>query len=853
MNHSRVKSNRRYRIDKVSRGFLGVRSMGLFAPLSYLRTEEDWGVGDLDALMMWVEFAKKAGVSLISLLPLNLPMDDNSPYSNVSAFVFDPVYIGMKMLLEYFDIPPNPNDSFSKIPPLVETLHAQGAGLNRRHNATNHETRELKYQVLRELFEGFQAVELQQDSSIVVDFPSRPMSDVELKHSGPRARAFMEFCLSQRGLVDSLLFAILARELKTDDFRKWPREIAVHSAEKIQHLKRTYKNELFFEFFVQWLLHVQLGCVREKCAEGEVTVDLMLDQPFAFGSADIWGNLDAFLIDPQTLKRRCTQGAPPHRLDIPQHWEFYALNMQTPSAQNLLSKRLAFYLQYCDFLRIDHLLGYYRLYCLTEDDDWEMTLEKMGIWDQVEAELNTPASPAEKRKAIYNVIVNGIQAGFPANIVARLFDRDGSLKPSNVILAARCAANGTREPEQFGWYSQGVTAQDQRFIYALLSPNDISETDFLEKIIREREMFLAPSDSIRVGFFEMGPGEEILSDFMQIAQEGGKTLVFENLGVVPEAVTRSLQELGASEFKPLIFGYQYFTGDHNEFWFDRLDSNSHVCFSTHDTITLRGWWEGKEKWAQKKYYFKTKEQKQAVIKYLTDQGYLTPDADVDLDRLNHELLRSVLASIADSIGRDAVIMMPNLFGSGDEGIINMPGHSGFWTARSPVTIEALLAQAKMPSNKVPVSPASRAVALLEDLVRLKERDSFRKQVDSLDPDRPHIICSHPMRRNGSKQIRYLGEEFMVDVVVYGKCEEAMVNFENGRTEKMQAVKVLAGLFPGLKVFRKYIPVDEALVGANRFSIALDGIPRPEAGYLIGLRPGTNLNPLADNYGRIELE
>ena len=59
MNHSRVKSNRRYRIDKVSRGFLGVRSMGLFAPLSYLRTEEDWGVGDLDALMMWVELRRK--------------------------------------------------------------------------------------------------------------------------------------------------------------------------------------------------------------------------------------------------------------------------------------------------------------------------------------------------------------------------------------------------------------------------------------------------------------------------------------------------------------------------------------------------------------------------------------------------------------------------------------------------------------------------------------------------------------------------------------------------------------------------------------------------------------------------
>jgi len=851
MNDSRIKSNASFCIEKVSKGFLGVRSMGLFAPLSYLRTRDDWGVGDLDALLQLVEFAKKTRISIISLLPLNLPLHDNSPYNNASAFILDPVYIGMNMLLDHFDILKNQNDSFSKIPSLIASINAKASALRKRKKSTNKETRKLKYKVLAEVFHGFKAVELGNESSTVSDFLSSPVSDSDLKNLSPRAMEFKKYCLSHHWLVDQLLFTVLVSIFKTDDFRKWPGEIAVYSREKIHQLRQTYSEEIFFEYFLQWLLNVQLEHVRQHASEGEFTVDLMLDQPFAFGSADTWCNMGAFLIDPKTLERKCTQGCPPHRLDTPQHWEFYALDMQAESAKNLLIERLSFYLQFSDFLRIDHLLGYYRLYCLTEDDDWEMTLEKMGIWDQIESLFNASLSPAEKRKEIYNIIVEGIKDAFPDNIVARLFDTDGNLKPSNVILAARSAANGSEpyESKQCGWYSQGPAEQGQNFIYTLLSPNDISEIDYLEKIIREREMFLAPGDSIRAGFFEMGPGEEILSDFMQTAQERGKTLVFENLGVVPQAVARSLKEFGASEFKPMIFGYQYFAGDHNAYWFDRIDSNSHVCFSTHDTITVRGWWEGRQKWAQQKYYFQNEKQKQAVLDYLVAQGYLPKDADVDLDGLNQDLLRSILASVADSNGRDAVIMMPNLLGSGDEGIINMPGYSGFWTTRSAVTVEALRNQAASVSNKAPHSVEAKAVALMKYLVKLKGRDSFRKQVLSKDPDKPHVICSHPLRRKGSKQIRFLGEEFLVDVVVYGKCKEASVVFENGRTEMMKALKVKRGLFAGLKVFRKYIPVDAERVGVNRFNIVLDGNREPEAGYLIGIPQGTDLNPLSEKYGR----
>ena len=93
-----------FTIEKASNAFLGIRSLGLFAPLSYWRSQDDWGIGDLDVFIKVVEFAKQMHASILSLLPLNIPLFDNCPYANASIFVFNPVYIGLNMLIEYLDM-----------------------------------------------------------------------------------------------------------------------------------------------------------------------------------------------------------------------------------------------------------------------------------------------------------------------------------------------------------------------------------------------------------------------------------------------------------------------------------------------------------------------------------------------------------------------------------------------------------------------------------------------------------------------------------------------------------------------------------------------------------------------------
>ncbi|QTA86121.1 4-alpha-glucanotransferase [Desulfonema magnum] len=845
---------KKFFIEKASKAFLGIRSMGLFAPLSYWRSQHDSGIGDLDVLLKVIAFAKKTHISVLSLLPLNIPLYDNCPYANASAYVFDPVYIGLNMMLDDLGFGKKDACFCPEICSLLSSLNEEAALLRRNKKSENRKAGECKYKVFRSVFGKFKKYELKQEGPKIADFLANPVSDPDVTRGSIKTREFKKYCISNQWLADHLLFFILAKEFKTDDFRFWPREIALRVPKVIQDLKQKHKQEILFEAFLQWMLTAQFKFIRTKAGKGEFKVDLMLDQPYAFGNADIWCNPEAFLMDPRTLKREYTQGAPPHQLDIPQHWQFYLPDIQHPASKSLLLERLLFFLQFSDLLRIDHLLGYYRLYYMTEDSNWEMTLEKMGIWNETDKVFKGDLPRKEKRTQIYTLIKKGIKETFPPEAVSRLFDESGDLKHAHVIFAARKQTDQRAyEHSQCGWYSQDSSEHGQKLLYTLLSPNQFTDTDYLEKIIKEKEMFLSPSDSIRVGFFNMGLGEEIISQFMQYAQEQGKSLIFENLGVVPEQITRSLNELGATEFKPLFFGYQHFIGDHTAFWFDRITPNSHVCFSTHDTITIRGWWEGKEKWAKKKYYFKNDEQKQKVINWLVQQDYLTDDLaqQADLDTLGSDLLCSVLNSVTDSNGRDAVIMMSNLFGSGDEGIINMPGHAGFWTARAPVTIEELLDETDEDSQKEYSNIASRAVDLIKFLVQKKERDAFHKQVQWFDPGTPRIIATHPVMGEGSKQLRFEGEDFLVDAAVYGECQSAAVVFDNGRKEAMQEIDVKNGLFSGLKIFRAYIPVDDEMKGVFPFQISLNGNLQPEKGYLIGCARGTDMNPLSAQYGQIK--
>src|ERR1041385_3829304 len=63
---------------------------GVLAPLLALRTESDLGIGDLEALRQFIDWAAEIGFKLVQLLPINEMGGDHSPYNAISAVAIEP-------------------------------------------------------------------------------------------------------------------------------------------------------------------------------------------------------------------------------------------------------------------------------------------------------------------------------------------------------------------------------------------------------------------------------------------------------------------------------------------------------------------------------------------------------------------------------------------------------------------------------------------------------------------------------------------------------------------------------------------------------------------------------------------
>ena len=72
------------------------RRAGVVIPLFSIRSGKGWGVGDIADIPRFASWAGQAGFSVLQLLPVNPTSGaDPSPYSSVSAFALDPVYLAL--------------------------------------------------------------------------------------------------------------------------------------------------------------------------------------------------------------------------------------------------------------------------------------------------------------------------------------------------------------------------------------------------------------------------------------------------------------------------------------------------------------------------------------------------------------------------------------------------------------------------------------------------------------------------------------------------------------------------------------------------------------------------------------
>lgn len=310
------------------------RFTGVLMPLFSLRRENDGGIGDLRALKQWIDWAAEHEVGFLQLLPVNALGEDDapSPYSAISSVALEPLYLTLEEVpgME-LPLPPYPEE----LPP----LQLPGG----RDLVDYARVRTYKYHLLQQAWEHFQTD------------PAR----------GAERADFEQWCRQEGAwLEDYADFRVLSIAYGTTAWWQWPVQDA-DAARRMVAANPQAQRQKQYRQWLQWLCARQWADVRAHAdARG---VLLMGDVPIGISvaSADVFferqlfdmnwsGGAPAegnFAEDPFTAKWGQNWGIPLYRWDVMEANDFAWWNRR-------IRKLAAIFGMY----RIDHVLGFYRIY-----------------------------------------------------------------------------------------------------------------------------------------------------------------------------------------------------------------------------------------------------------------------------------------------------------------------------------------------------------------------------------------------------------------------------------------------------------------------------------------------------------
>ena len=399
------------------------RLAGVVLPLFSIRSRHDWGIGEMPDLARMGPSLHRAGLRVLMTLPLLEPSPgQESPYSPVSAFALDPVYISLDRVPEMIALGGRnalADDDLGML------RNARGAA-SVRHD----QVRPLKHRWLMRCHAQF---------ARAVD----PASDRGLDFA-----AFRE--ANAHWLDDYAIFRTL-KDHHPQSWRAWPEALRSRDPGAIAEARERYADEIAMRRYVQWLAFRQLEAARAEL--GELGVYLGGDEPFlvAEDSADVWANQDLYRFD-------ATVGAPPDAFSAtgqdwglpPYHWD--KIREQDYA---LFRRRGAQAAALFDVVRVDHVVGLYRTYNRPVDggECYFVPHEQHEQRAQGEAVLAALSSGgaaliAEDLGVIPDFVRESLdRLQIPGFRVLRWEQRDGAFRQPTEWPAMSVATNGTHDTE----------------------------------------------------------------------------------------------------------------------------------------------------------------------------------------------------------------------------------------------------------------------------------------------------------------------------------------------------------------------------------------------------------------------
>ena len=626
------------------------RAAGVVVPVFSLRSEHSYGVGDFGDLRRMVDWAVETGMKIIQLLPVNdtttsRHWSDSYPYNIVSAFALHPHYLDLEEL------------GALKSKTKMTAYHRQ----RRELNALG--------------YSDYEAVDRVKSAYIQEIFEERGQQTLDSKE-------FKQWFAENQDWLEP--------------YAKWASRAGNTSDTSQPGLARIY--------YLQYHLHRQLKAAADYARSKGVI--LKGDVPIGVNRESV-----ETAIHPELFNMDCSTGAPPDAFSQNgQNWGFPTYNWsekRKAKSMNLTDwfhRRLRWMEQYFDAIRIDHVLGFFRIWEVPQDAVFGLLGHFSPALPLTVGEIEYFGLPF-RRDLFTRPFIND-------RVLDRLFGmhapfvRDNFLIPRAYGLYDLKAEYDTQRKVQVHFEGRGdensLWIRDglYRLISGVLFVEDPHQSEMYHPRIgayqepvfdalnnEEKDAYMRLYNNFfyqRHNFFW---GHHAIQRLTEIFSQTQMLCCAEDLGMLPDCVQPVLDQL-----RILTLEIQSMP-KHTGYEFAHLDGNPYrsvATCSTHDMSPLRLWWEESPERTQRYY-----------VSMLQKQGRAPEHLPAHVAEeiiARHLYCPSMLCmlSLQDWLAMDGELRFKNP----REERINVPSDPyNHWKYRMHLTIEDLLKASKY-NNKV---------------------------------------------------------------------------------------------------------------------------------------------------------
>jgi 4-alpha-glucanotransferase len=312
------------------------RASGLLLHISSL--DSAGGIGDLGpAAYAFADFLHAAKQRRWQVLPLNPVGYGSSPYSSISAFAGNPLFISLERLVEW---------GWLTEAELVKYVVATGTNPAR--------------------------VDFEQVRAVKMPLLEQASARFLAQHSAEQWQAFERYCWENGyWLEDFALFNVLRRRYDSAAWTAWPQEIAHRHPQALELLRAQFAEQISLERVIQFAFDQQWTALRTYCSQRNIRFIGDVAIFVSFDSADVWTHPDLFELREDLSPIRISGVPPDYFSATGQRWgnPLYRWEVLGARGFDWWVDRIRRAHSLYDIIRLDHFRGFEACWAIPAEED----------------------------------------------------------------------------------------------------------------------------------------------------------------------------------------------------------------------------------------------------------------------------------------------------------------------------------------------------------------------------------------------------------------------------------------------------------------------------------------------------